>query len=249
MLFTIGLAGLANAADWWIRPGVEPLSMAALVFVDAPATLALWCAIVMFVAIVVRNRLIAALVSLALAGLYIGVFFRTPVYPDQQRSGVRRCNPTAVRSGTAVPVLAERSAPPVLRRRRARAARFRRGGVSPARRGSTQPAVDRGHGNGCARRPRHCQSDRVGNSGCRTATGVGDGPPGRRRHTASGPRNHLRQRANRPRTPPAHRHRSRFAGPRCRDRRLAVLVESGPRDRGTAPRRLAGRLRPPKRPC
>ena len=80
MLFTIGLAGLANAADWWIRPGVEPLSMAALVFVDAPATLALWCAIVMFVAIVVRNRLIAALVSLALAGLYIGVFFRTPVY-------------------------------------------------------------------------------------------------------------------------------------------------------------------------
>ena len=78
--FILGLTALADGLGWWINPGVEPLSMAALLFIDGPVNLALWGAFVMLLAIVVRNRLAVALVALALVGIYIFAFFRTPIY-------------------------------------------------------------------------------------------------------------------------------------------------------------------------
>ena len=79
-VLTVALAGLAAAADWPISPAVEPLSMVAMLFVDAPVALTLWCAIVVLIAVVVRNRLAVALISLAVLGAYIFGFFRSPTY-------------------------------------------------------------------------------------------------------------------------------------------------------------------------
>ena len=78
--FILGLTALANAAGWWINPGVEPLSMTALLLIDAPVNLALWGAFVLLLAVVVRNRLVVALIALALFGIYVFAFFRTPIY-------------------------------------------------------------------------------------------------------------------------------------------------------------------------
>lgn len=79
-VFILGLTAIADGAGWWINPGVEPLSMTALLFIDAPVNLALWGAFVMLLAVLVRNRLAVALVALALIGIYIFAFFRTPIY-------------------------------------------------------------------------------------------------------------------------------------------------------------------------
>ena len=77
---TIFLGVLARAGDWWISPGIEPLSLVSMLFVDVPASLALWVALVMFVAIVARNRLVAACVGMVLVGLHVLAFFRLPFY-------------------------------------------------------------------------------------------------------------------------------------------------------------------------
>ena len=74
------LTAIAELAGAWISPSIEPLSMAALLLVDAPVTLALWCAVVMLLAVVVRNRLAVAVLALALLGGYIYAFFRVPTY-------------------------------------------------------------------------------------------------------------------------------------------------------------------------
>ena len=79
-VFILALTALADGAGWWINPGVEPLSMTALLFIDAPVNLALWGAFVMLLAVLVRNRLAVALVALALVGIYVFAFFRTPIY-------------------------------------------------------------------------------------------------------------------------------------------------------------------------
>ena len=79
-VFILGLTALADGAGWWINPGVEPLSMTTLLFIDAPVNLAVWGAFVMLLAVLVRNRLAVALVALALVGIYIYAFFRTPIY-------------------------------------------------------------------------------------------------------------------------------------------------------------------------
>ena len=78
--FILGLTALADGAGWWINPGVEPRSMAALLFIDGPVSLALWGAFVMLLAVLIRNRLAVALVALALVGIYVFAFFRTPIY-------------------------------------------------------------------------------------------------------------------------------------------------------------------------
>lgn len=77
---TIVLGVLARAGDWWISPGIEPLSLVSMLFVDVPASLALWVALVMFVAIVARNRLVAACVGMVLVGLHVLAFVRLPFY-------------------------------------------------------------------------------------------------------------------------------------------------------------------------
>ena len=79
-LFILGLTALANGAGWWINPGVEPWSMTALLLIDAPVNLALWGAFVLLLAVVVRNRLVVALIALALFGTYVFAFFRVPIY-------------------------------------------------------------------------------------------------------------------------------------------------------------------------
>lgn len=79
-IFILALTALADGAGWWINPGVEPLSMTTLLFIDAPVNLAVWGALVMLLAVLVRNRLAVALVALALVGIYVFAFFRTPIY-------------------------------------------------------------------------------------------------------------------------------------------------------------------------
>ena len=76
----VGFGALADMANWWVSPGIEPYSMLALLFVDAPTTLALWCAIIVLLSIVLRNRLLTAIVGLALFGLYSFAFVRVPFY-------------------------------------------------------------------------------------------------------------------------------------------------------------------------
>lgn len=79
-LITLGLTGIAAAADWWINPAIEPRSMVVLLLIDAPVNLAVWGALVMLLAVTVRNRLAVAVIALALLGLYIYAFFQSPIY-------------------------------------------------------------------------------------------------------------------------------------------------------------------------
>ena len=79
-LITLGLTGIAAAADWWINPAIEPRSMIVLLLIDAPVNLAVWGALVMLLAVTVRNRLAVAVIALALLGLYIYAFFQSPIY-------------------------------------------------------------------------------------------------------------------------------------------------------------------------
>ena len=75
-----------NLSDVRIRP--EPVSLATFVFVDAPPALALWGALVMLLAAGLRNRLVVALVALALlAGTFL-VLINTPTYLLPVVSGI-----------------------------------------------------------------------------------------------------------------------------------------------------------------
>ena len=75
-----GLGGLALALDWPFGELVEPWSLMAFLLVDAPISLALWCAIVMLLAVTLRNRLVVVLVALALCGLHQYLLFQAPLY-------------------------------------------------------------------------------------------------------------------------------------------------------------------------
>ena len=75
-----GIGGLALALDWPFGELVEPWSLMAFLFVDAPVSLALWCAIVMLLAVTLRNRLAVVLVALALCGLHQYLLFQAPLY-------------------------------------------------------------------------------------------------------------------------------------------------------------------------
>ena len=77
-----GLAGdhLTRDGNWdgWLGP-VEPWSLAGFLFADAPAALALWCALVMFLTAVVRNRAVVVVTALALLGLYAWLLLQVPL--------------------------------------------------------------------------------------------------------------------------------------------------------------------------
>lgn len=75
-----GVGALAVAFDWGVGQPVEPASILAFLLLDAPVTLALWGAVVLFLAAALRNRLLVVLAALALFAGYVWLFFRTPLY-------------------------------------------------------------------------------------------------------------------------------------------------------------------------
>ena len=68
----------SHGLDSWLGP-VEPWSLLAFLFVDAPSTLVLWGALVLFLATVLRNRLAVALAGLALLALYAWLLLYAPL--------------------------------------------------------------------------------------------------------------------------------------------------------------------------
>ena len=66
----------------------EPLALATLVFVDVPATLLFWGALVLLLAGTLRNRLVVAVVALGLLATHVWVVFNTPLYLLPVVSGI-----------------------------------------------------------------------------------------------------------------------------------------------------------------
>ena len=86
-VFTASLQGTGLAADRWLRSGaldgwlgpLEPWSLAAFLFVDAPPALVLWGATVLLLAAIVRNRLAVVVLGLALLGAYSWLLLHAPL--------------------------------------------------------------------------------------------------------------------------------------------------------------------------
>ena len=68
----------SRGLDSWLGP-VEPWSLLAFLFVDAPSALVLWGALVLLLATVLRNRLVVALAGLALLALYAWLLLYAPL--------------------------------------------------------------------------------------------------------------------------------------------------------------------------
>ena len=75
-----GIGTLALAMDWWMGEPVEPRSVLAFLFVDAPPALAMWCSVTILLAVVVRNRLVVAVLALGLVVGWGWLAARLPVY-------------------------------------------------------------------------------------------------------------------------------------------------------------------------
>jgi hypothetical protein len=70
---------LAVALGWYFGEPVEPYSLAGFML-HALSVFAPWCAVVVLLAVLVRNRLVVALAALALIGLQLWGSFRLPLY-------------------------------------------------------------------------------------------------------------------------------------------------------------------------
>ena len=68
----------SRSLDSWLGP-VEPWSLLAFLFVDAPSALVLWGALVLFLATVLRNRLVVAVAGLTLLALYAWLLLYAPL--------------------------------------------------------------------------------------------------------------------------------------------------------------------------
>ena len=85
--FVASMQAAGLAADRWLRNGtldgwlgpLEPWSMAAFLFVDAPPVLVLWSALVLLLAATLRNRLAVAVIGLALLIGYGWLLLRVPL--------------------------------------------------------------------------------------------------------------------------------------------------------------------------
>ena len=75
-----GFGMLARALEWPFGDPLEPLSALAFLTIDALPMLALWCALVILLAVVLRNRLVVALVAIAILGAHWWVLTRSPGY-------------------------------------------------------------------------------------------------------------------------------------------------------------------------
>jgi ABC-type transport system involved in multi-copper enzyme maturation permease subunit len=74
------IGGAARLFGWWMGEPVEPWSLAVFVFFDALTALALWCAVVIFLAVALRNRLLVTAIAFPLLALQVWSVFRTPIY-------------------------------------------------------------------------------------------------------------------------------------------------------------------------
>ncbi len=83
MLFTAialqAVGALAVGLDWYGGEPIEPYSLAGFLLA-ALTMLTLWCAVVMLLAVLVRNRLVVALAALAFVALQLWLQFRLPIY-------------------------------------------------------------------------------------------------------------------------------------------------------------------------
>ena len=82
--------GLGALLGWLANDFAEPInwsSFAVFLFVDAPPALTLWCSLVILLAVAVRNRLLVAVIALALLGVQVWFSFRMPNYLTQALSG------------------------------------------------------------------------------------------------------------------------------------------------------------------
>ena len=75
-----GLGALALALDWPAGEPVEPRSLLAFLFLDAPPALAMWCSLVILLAVTVRNRLVVAVLALGLVAGWIWGAMQLPIY-------------------------------------------------------------------------------------------------------------------------------------------------------------------------
>ena len=73
------LGAVGAEFGWWISD-VEPVSFIAMLLVDVPVSLAVWCVLIILLAVVLRNRLVVAITGLALAGLFGWAATVTPLY-------------------------------------------------------------------------------------------------------------------------------------------------------------------------
>ncbi len=77
VLQAVGL--LAVRLDWYVGEPIEPYSLVGFLLA-ALSIFVLWCALVMLLAVLVRNRLLVVLAALALAGFQFWILFRMPLY-------------------------------------------------------------------------------------------------------------------------------------------------------------------------
>ena len=75
-----GLGALAQALDWPAGDLVEPRSLLALLFLDAPPALVMWCSVVILLAVTVRNRIAVAVLALGLVAGWIWGSTQLPLY-------------------------------------------------------------------------------------------------------------------------------------------------------------------------
>ena len=71
---------VARAADWPVGDLIEPVSLAGFLLVFAVPLLFLWCALLVCLVIVLRNRLIAGLAGLGLLGAQMWCYANVPAY-------------------------------------------------------------------------------------------------------------------------------------------------------------------------
>ena len=74
------VGAMAKAFDWWGGDTLEPVTLTSFLILDAIPALVFWGSVVILLAVTIRNRLIVAVVGLALFGLYIWATWETPFY-------------------------------------------------------------------------------------------------------------------------------------------------------------------------
>ncbi len=82
LVVTVAMQTFGSAAvlfGWYLGEPVEPYSMVGFIL-DAVSTFTLWCVVVMLLAVLLRNRLLVALVALILVGVQFWLAFRLPLY-------------------------------------------------------------------------------------------------------------------------------------------------------------------------
>ena len=89
LVIIVQLVGFSAVAfDWGFGSPVEPNSVVALLTIDSLPALMLWCSLVFLLAVTLRNRLVVAVVALALLGLFLWGTWQMPFYLVPLYSGI-----------------------------------------------------------------------------------------------------------------------------------------------------------------